>query len=263
MDLSYWQKQTASEPLFPDIEWNRPQRRDLAGKLAIIGGNKLGFAAAAESYQTAKELEIGEARVLLPDALSKSIPASMSDVVFASTNLSGGLAKEATTEINSLENWADTILLCGDSGKNSQTATLYEELAKNSQQTTVITRDAIDLLQNSFPTILDNHNLVFVASFAQAQKMFKEVYYPKILTFNMQLLQFVEAIHKFTTTYPITLCVLFKNQLLVAHGGEVVSQNWSEPMAIWRGTVAAKAACYLTWSPNAPLAAISASLIKH
>ena len=56
MDTSYWQKQTVSKPLFPDIDWNKPERRNQAGKLLIVGGNKLGFAAVAESYQTALKL---------------------------------------------------------------------------------------------------------------------------------------------------------------------------------------------------------------
>ena len=26
--MNYWQKQTAESPLFPDVEWNKPERRD-------------------------------------------------------------------------------------------------------------------------------------------------------------------------------------------------------------------------------------------
>ena len=58
-DYPYWQKQTADKPLYPDIEWNKPERRDQAGKLLIVGGNKLGFSAAAEAYQTAKDAGVG------------------------------------------------------------------------------------------------------------------------------------------------------------------------------------------------------------
>ena len=51
----HWRKQQSDTPLFPDIEWNKPERRDLAGRLGIIGGNKLGFAAAADAYEIAKK----------------------------------------------------------------------------------------------------------------------------------------------------------------------------------------------------------------
>jgi len=53
MELAYWQRQTPEQPLFPDIEWNKPEQRSRAGKLGIIGGNKLGFAGVAEAYSTA------------------------------------------------------------------------------------------------------------------------------------------------------------------------------------------------------------------
>jgi len=42
MELAYWQCQTPEQPLFPDIEWNKPEQRSRAGKLGIIGGSKLG-----------------------------------------------------------------------------------------------------------------------------------------------------------------------------------------------------------------------------
>ncbi|RKV95423.1 MAG: hypothetical protein D8G53_08935 [Candidatus Saccharimonas sp.] len=42
MKSPYWQRQTPEQPLFYDIEWNKPEQRSRAGKLGIIGGNKLG-----------------------------------------------------------------------------------------------------------------------------------------------------------------------------------------------------------------------------
>jgi len=40
----------------------------------------------------------------------------------------------------------------------------------------------------------------------------------------------------------------------------VVTQPWDNPMMIWRGTVATKAAAYWLWSPKKPLEAIAASI---
>lgn len=260
MDMKFWRTQEPGQPLFPDIEWNKPERRDQAGKLGIIGGNKLGFLAVAESYQESLKTGVGDVRVLLPDALKKNVPSTMTDVLFAPTNQSGSLANEALSEGLALENWADALLLCGDAGRNSQTAIVYEELIKKADIPVVLTRDAIDLVQNSFQEILDNPHVVFVASLAQIQKIFRAVYYPKIITFSIQLAQLVEILHKFTITYPVAMCVFHADHLLIAHGGDVVTQKWNEPMAIWRGTVGARVASYLIWSPEAPLAAISTAV---
>lgn len=247
-------------PLFPDLEWNKPERRDLGGKLAIIGGQKLGFSAAAEAYQTAMTAGAGEVRVLLPDALKKSVPPSMSDVLFAPSTVSGGLEASAAPAILSLADWADVVLLVGDAGKNSQTAAIYEDFAKKIDKPLVLTRDAIDLVANSFSTLLDNPNIAFVASFSQVQKIFKAAYYPKMITFSMQLSAIVEALHKFTVTYPVAVVTFHAEHLIVAKEGRVVTQNWSDPMAIWRGRVAARAASYLLWSPSKQLESICASL---
>jgi NAD(P)H-hydrate repair Nnr-like enzyme with NAD(P)H-hydrate dehydratase domain len=94
----YWRRQEADKPLFPDIEWSKPEQRSARGRLGIIGGNKLGFAGVAESYRSALETGAGEARVLLPDVLRTAIPAQMTDVVFGASNPSGGLARDALAE---------------------------------------------------------------------------------------------------------------------------------------------------------------------
>jgi hypothetical protein len=78
----------------------------------------------------------------------------------------------------------------------------------------------------------------------------------------MQLTNLVEAVHKFTITYPVTIVVLHKDHLVVASNGAVTSQNWNNPMLIWRGSVAAKAAAYWLWTPSKPLEAITSSILS-
>ncbi len=256
---TFWHKQEKSKPLFPDVEWNRPERRDLAGNLGLIGGHGLGFSAIAKSYQIVSPL-VGQVRVLLPDALRPTIPASITEVVFAPSNPSGGLGAQALGLAKELADWANGLLLVGDAGKNSQTAVLYEELIKHSQAPTVLTRDTIDLIIGGAAEILNNQQVTIVASFAQLQKLFRAVYYPKVLTFRMQLAQLADSLHKFSITYPATICVFHDGNLLVARGGQVVSQAFETPMQVWDGQVASKIACYLLWSPEAPLAAASTAI---
>jgi NAD(P)H-hydrate repair Nnr-like enzyme with NAD(P)H-hydrate dehydratase domain len=261
MDMSFWRQQKAREPLFPDIEWSKPEQKSQAGRLAIIGGNKLGFAGVAESYSVAYESGIGAVRVLLPDALKKQIPVAWTDVALAPSTVSGGFSKDAATHLLALADWGTMTLLIGDAGRNSETAIVYESLIRNHIGPIVLTRDAIDLIKNSADTLVNRPDTLLVLSFAQLQKLFQSVYYPKVLTFSMQLLQLVDAVHKFTITYPITLAVLHKDTLVVAHGGHVTTTPWESPMAIWRGTTATRAAVYWTWNPKQPLEAITASLL--
>lgn len=261
MDTSYWRTQTTTKPLFPDIEWAKPEQRSQAGRLGIVGGNKLGFAGVAEAYGRALSTGIGEARVLLPDALKKSIPPVITDTVFAASNPSGSLSKDAAPELQALAAWSTGILFVGDAGRNSETAILYEDFLRSYSGPITLTRDAVDLVKNSSQALVERPNTLLVMSFAQLQKLFQAVYYPKILTFSMQLAQLVDAVHKFTITYPITIAVLHKDHLVVAHDGQVTTTEWGNAMAIWRGSVATVAACYALWHPAKPLEAVTASLI--
>lgn len=261
MNPTFWQKQTSATPLFPDVEWNKPEQRSQAGRLGIIGGNKLGFAGVGEAYGAAISSGVGEVRVLLPDVLKKTIPAMMTEVIFGATNPSGGLASDAKIELATLGQWASGILMVGDAGRNSETAILYENFLKDYSGPLTLTRDAVDLIKNSSSTIVERPDTLLVVSFAQLQKLFQAVYYPKILTFSMQLAQLVDALHKFTITYPTGIAVLHKDYLIVAHNGQVTTTDWDNPMAIWRGSVATKAASYWLWNQPQLLQAVSASLV--
>ncbi|MDB5179983.1 MAG: hypothetical protein JWN12_615 [Candidatus Saccharibacteria bacterium] len=262
MDYSYWKRQTLDAPLFPDIEWGKPEQKSLSGKLGIIGGNQLGFAGVAEAYGVALGTGAGHIRVLLPDVLKKTIPPAITDAVYAPTNPSGSLSKDAIAEMNALGEWANSILMIGDAGRSGETAVVYEQFIQKYTGQLILTRDAIDLVKNGSEMLVERPNTVLIASFAQLQKLFQSVYYPKVLTFSMQLTNLIEAVHKFTITYPVTLVVLHKDHLIVASNGEVTSQVWNNPMLIWRGSVAAKAAAYWLWTPSKPLEAITSSILS-
>lgn len=259
MDFDFWQRQTDAHPLFKELEWSRPEQKSRAGQLGIIGGNKLGFHAIAESYETSLATGAGQVRVLLPDCLKKSLP-MIPDAIFGACNPSGSLSADAITEMRALGEWANEVLLIGDAGRNSETAVLYETWIRSYEGPLTVTRDAIDLVKNAPDLLVERPDTMLVASFAQIQKLFSGVYYPKILTFSMQLAQLVEALHKFTITYPCTIVTLHRDQIIIANDGAVVTQEFTDAMRIWRGDVATKAAVWWLWSRDKTLASAVASL---
>lgn len=259
MKPSYWHTQSAADPLFPDIEWSKPEQKALAGKLLIIGGNKLGFAPVASAYQTAQQAGIGECRAVVPEVLKKTIEPSVFDCVFAPSNASGGFSKDALPHLKGYISWADGLLFIGESGRNSETAIVYEQLLQF-PQTTVITRDALDLVRVQAAEWLQNPHIVAVATFAQLQKVFQEVHYPKMLLFRMQLAQLVDALHKFTITYPVKIITMHHEQLIVAVDGEVSTTPCNDNLIIWRGTIASRAAVYLVQHPNKAFAALTSAM---
>lgn len=257
----FWRKQDPQKPLFPDVEWAKPEQRSLAGKLVIIGGNKLGFIAVSEAYGTARQVGAGQIRAILPDVLKKAVPTTITDTVFIPANISGGFSREAIPELVAAAGWSDVCLLIGDAGRNSETAMAFERLLDSYHGQLVITRDATELVKPVSQRVVEREKTTLVISFAQLQKIFQSVYYPKILSFSMQLMQLVDTLHKFTITYPCTIVTFHHNQLVVGHNGEVITQELTEPMAIWRGATATRAACYLLWTPDKPLEAIASSFL--
>jgi len=254
----FWQKQEPDQPLFPDVLWSKPERRDAAGRIAIVGGNSRGFAAVAAAYQTALTTGVGEARVILPDALKKKINGLM-DIIFAPTNPSGGLARDALNELYAAADWANAILFIGDSGANSETAALLETfLSKDTITSVVLTRDAVDLIKPAAEIVLNRASTHLIVSLSQLQKLFREVYYPRVLTFSQGVKQIAETLHKFTITYPATITLWHSGFLFVAKGGQVISQKFDQPLRVWNGEIATHEAVWQIWQSDPIKAAVSA-----
>ena len=108
--------------------------------------------------------------------------------------------------------------------------------------------------------ILQKENITLITSLAQLQKIFRTTYYPKMITFNMQLNNLVETLHKFTLTYPTTIVTYHAEKVIVAHNGEIVTADVANPISLWSGEFAVKASCQIMWSPSKPLEAITSAI---
>ena len=98
--------QTKSNPLFEDLLWSRPENKQHAGKLLIIGGNKFSFNSPAEAYNEAERAGAGAIRVILPDSLRTTISKIFPAADFAQSNPSGGFSNAALAEIIEQMDWA-------------------------------------------------------------------------------------------------------------------------------------------------------------
>lgn len=257
--FDFWKVQS-DKLLFPEIAWARPEQKSRAGKILIVGGGSGSFRSLALAYDTAQKTGAGEVKILAPDSLNKFLKINkLTDVVFTKSNHSGGFSAEAWDDFRAAEAWADAILLIGDTNKNSETAVLFEKFILFTDKPITITRDAVDILINSSHEILQKPNLTIIASFAQLQKIFSSVFYPKVLTFSLQLANFVEIIHKFTLTYPCLVAVFHAENLIFAQNGKVVSNPASSriakfsPLSLWSGQTPTEVAVWQMWSASKKL----------
>lgn len=261
----YWHKQ-GTEPLFPDLVWSRPENRKHAGKLMIIGGNAHGFAAPAEAFAVSQDTGAGSVRVMLPDHIRSQLMKFQKpglELEFAPSTPSGSFASRSLAELMATANWADMVLLAGDLGRNSETAIVLEKFIIKTNVPMVLTKDAVDYFTENPISLLRRDNTCIVITMAQLQKIATNAKFPTAITFGMNLMPLVEALHNLTLLYSINVLVKHLDTILVASNG-VVSTTKSE-MDIedaWRVAVAARVSVWWMQNPTNPFQAFTTALIQ-
>ena len=252
-NLDYWHRQSTNK-LFNDIDMMAPEQRRFAGKLLIIGGNKGMFFAVASALEAAKKFGVGEVRALMPDALKNQVP-STPELYFAEAETSGAFGRLALQEMLRQAEWADAVLLIGDSGKNAETSLVFAEFMDKCQKPVYITRDAVETVT---PSAVDwamrDYETGLLLTMPQLQKMLRTMYYPKVITLSMPTNQLVETLHKFTLSYPVAVATFHNDLIVVAEKGVVVTQSISDtnltPISIWSGALLVQAVVARLWNPE-------------
>jgi len=261
MERTFWHKQTSAQPLFPDLEWSRPESKALAGKLLIIGGNAFGFQAPAEAYMEAGKAGVGTAHVILPQRVQSLVGKVLPAVEYAMSNPSGGFSQMALGELLAQAQWADGVLLAGDFGRNSETAILLEKfLAKYEGQVT-LTKDAVDYFTAAPAPLLGHQNTTLVLSFAQLQKLASAAHFPSAFTFDMDLLRLVDNLHEFSRDHSVHIVTKHLDSILVAVNGEVSTTKLENDLEVWRLKTAAHTSVWWLQNPMKPFESLTAALL--
>lgn len=261
MQPEFWHKQEAGKPLFPQLEWSRPENRQTAGKLLIVGGNLHGFAAPAEAYSESIAAGIGMSRVLLPSAVQKVVGPSIENGEFAASTPSGSFSQRALVEVLDWCKWSDGVLFSGDLGRNSETAIMVEKFLQKCEEPTILTKDAIDYVVSLPMPALERPNTTLVPSFSQLQRLGIAAKFDKPLTFDMDLLRLVDWLHAFTERFAPHIVVKHLNHIFVAVNGEVSSTKLSHDLPIWRLKTATHAAVWWIQNPGKPFEGLTAAIL--
>lgn len=247
--MDYFHK--IEQNLYSDLSWNIPDQKQ--GEISVFGGNSQNFNFEIRTAEAlANQNPIRSVQVFLPDALKNKLP-PLDNFRFLPSTDSGSFRQ--SDELNEAFNLADFNLLTGDFSKNSITAQAIISACIKTQKPTLITRDSIDLITSANPEqVLMNDNICFFATLPGIQKLFRSVYYPKVILLSQPLLQIVEALHKFTLSYPISIITFCNGQILIAKNGNVSAINIENtkytPLSLWMGTCANKIATYNLFNPN-------------
>ncbi len=263
MDHTYWHKQTAEQPLFPDLLWSRPEHKRQAGKLLVIGGNAYGFAAAGEAYSQATKAGIGTTRVLLPDSLQKTVGRVFEAGEYAPSTPSGSFSQKALAEVLAMSEWSDGTLLAGDLGRNSETAILLEQFMVKYTGRVTLTKDAADYFTKAPAALLSRPETVLVISFAQLQKLAASSRFPKAFTFDMDFLRLVDQLYEFTQQHQAYVIVKHLQTIFVAVNGQISTTKLAQDVDTWRVKTAAATATWWLQNPLKPFEALTTALISE
>ncbi|MBC7708399.1 hypothetical protein H7Y63_04190 [Polaromonas sp.] len=262
MDRSYWQKQTANQPLYPDLLWSRPENRAHAGKLLVVGGHAQGFNRPAEAFARAEQAGAGTVRVLLPDVLQKTLGRAFVGAEFGPSTPSGSFAGNTLGELIPLAAWADGILMAGDLGRNSETAILLEKFIDMHVGQITLTCDAVDYVVATPYPILQRDNTLLVLSFAQLQKLGVAIKYSNAFTFTMDLLHLIDALYELTKRYKMAIITKHLDTYVLAVDGKVVTSKAATAMPVWRLRVAAEASVWWMQNPSRSLESLATGVYQ-
>lgn len=261
-ELEYWKKQTKDTPLYAELAWNIPEQK--SGNVALLGGNSQSFSTIVRCAEYInKNFPVKDLEIILPDSLKKKIP-PIDNIIFTPSTESGSFAN--SPDLESAGQSSDATLILGDLSKNSTTATAIVNFIKSNETPIYLTRDTIDLVSTGSADFIDQNNLCWIGTMAQIQKLFKSLYYPKMLLLSQPLLPTLEALHKFTLSYPSTIVTLHEGQIIIAAHGNItttpIEQTNYSPLSLWSGELAAKIAVFNLYNPNKPLEATTAALLQ-
>jgi NAD(P)H-hydrate repair Nnr-like enzyme with NAD(P)H-hydrate dehydratase domain len=257
---TYWHKQDAAKPIFEALAWSRPENRAAAGKLLIIGGNLHAFAAPAQAYGEALNAGVGTARVLLPAATKKMVGPILENVEYSPSTPSGSFGRQALADFLDLGQWAEGVLIAGDTGRNSETAITVENFALKYHGQLTITKEAVEYFYHQAEAVLRRENTLLVATIAQVQKLAAAAKFPRPILFSMGPAQLADVLHDFTQSFSAHLVIKHMDTFFVAAEGQVSTTKDSKGLKTWRSATSAHAAVWWLQNPAKPFEALTTAV---
>lgn len=252
-----WLRQT-DKLLFPDIEWARPETTRHAGKLTIIGGNGQSFAIPAVAFAEAAAAGAGSTRVILPSSLQKTVGPLLPEADFAPSNPSGSFATRSLATWLEHAGWADTVLLAGDLGRNSETAIVIESFLEKCPTPVAITKDALDYCLGS--PILKRENTLIVASMGQFQKLIAATNASQTISTTMDLVHIIDTLQVLSRDWQATIVTKHGNTYLCIDQGRISTTATTQTAERWQSKTAAICATWWMQHPGKPFEAITTGL---
>ncbi len=247
-----WQVQK-NEPLFPDILWSRPENKNGAGKMLLVGGSLDNFANIAQNYSLAEQAGVGTCFLLVPQSLYK-VTKNIPFINYAPANRSGSFASNALADILELARGVDAVFLGGDIGKNSETSLMLEKFLMKYTSFVAISQDSLLSINKSWRNLLARNNTIVEINLHNLQTIAIELQFEKAILSDSPNSLIAKTLHKITSDYESILALQTDTNIWFAKSGQVIAcskNNYNY----------AKAIVWLIQQPNKVLESLASSVI--
>lgn len=204
-----------TEPLYPNMIWSRPENKQGAGKLLIIGGQAQEFITVAQTYTAAEKAGAGSIRVILPVS-TRSVTKMLPNIEYAPANPSGSFARAALAELLEAAQWSDAVLLAGDMGKNSETSLLLESLITSYSGLLIINQSALESITIDAHQLYARDNTIVVITREQLQKTGIDLGFEKPVTSRTGNPEFGDILHTMIETNAASIVVIDEQNIWTA-----------------------------------------------
>ena len=157
-------------------------------------------------------------RILLPDALQKTLGKGFPEAEFAASTPIGSFSRKALDLFLDLADWSDRVLLAGDFGKNSETAVLLDSFIEKYTGQLTLTGDSLDYFAQKPTSLVERKNTLLVGNLGQIQKLAQ----PKaVVKQTADLVQILEVLSNWTVESSAKVITSAASQIIVASRGDI------------------------------------------
>ena len=258
MNLVNFTQQSKGKPAHPEMLWSKPENRNFAGRMALLGGNINGFNNLSTAYALLQKEVINSVTIELPDSLLKKLHGLLPEGIYLPSNPSGGLSKKALSDMLVYSANSDHTLIIGDLGQNSETEILIERFFEEFKGWTTIANDTVDLIGNVPNKILQRGKVNIVLNYKQLQKLMTKAKYKSAITSNLSLNGLSEILIELTNEYDISIVTYYLDKCIYAYKGEVGVAEISEEY----NNIATKTATWIMQNPGKIFPALSSAIYE-
>lgn len=243
-------KPLETKNLLAKFAWEKPERKDQAGSLIVIGGVSLKLKEVDTVFKSARACGIGYIYALVPESLAKVF--KREDPYLVPVNYDGyyGLTESGQKTFSEEFALADSLILA-DIGKSSATEHKLALQISKSFKPVIITDSAINLLLSYHAELLTNPRITIILNFQNLQKLIKAsgLQLQSALLSTQNLRSKLELLDQFSSQITANIILIDEGRALSTSGNYYLNLELTkEPLQL-----AAHFAAWQIWSPKSTI----------